>query len=85
MLKCYEKDNIQLFLGDYIKVLEKVTPESVDMVADPPYMLSNGGITCQAGNVVSVNKGECDKSKGFDADLELHIINKIIFQKDRTI
>ena len=57
MLKYYEKDNIQLFLGDCIEILEKATPESVDMIfADPPYMLSNGGITCQAGKVVSVNK-----------------------------
>ena len=54
MLKYYEKDNIQLFLGDCIEILEKATPESVDMIfADPPYMLSNGGITCQAGKVVS--------------------------------
>ena len=73
MLKYYEKDNIQLFLGDCIEILEKATPESVDMIfADPPYMLSNGGITCQAGKVVSVNKGEWDKSKGFDEDLEFH-------------
>lgn len=73
MLKHYEKDNIQLFLGDCIEILEKATPESVDMIfADPPYMLSNDGITCQAGKVVSVNKGEWDKSKGFDEDLEFH-------------
>ena len=73
MLKYYEKDNIQLFLGDCIEILEKATPESVDMIfADPPYMLSNGGITCQAGKVVSVNKGEWDKSKGFDEDLDFH-------------
>lgn len=31
MLKYYEKDNIQLFLGDCVKILEKATPESVDM------------------------------------------------------
>ena len=73
MLKYYEKDNIQLFLGDCIEILEKATPESVDMIfADPPYMLSNDGITCQAGKVVSVNKGEWDKSRGFDEDLEFH-------------
>ena len=32
--------------------------------ADPPYFLSNGGITCHAGKMVSVNKGKWDKSKG---------------------
>lgn len=33
-----------------------------DMIfADPPYFLSNGGISLQSGKVVSVNKGEWDK------------------------
>ena len=73
MRKVYEKENVELYLGDCIEILEKATPESVDMIfADPPYMLSNGGITCQAGKIVSVNKGEWDKSKGFDEDLEFH-------------
>ena len=30
-----------------------------DMIfADPPYFLSNGGITCHAGKMVKVNKGD---------------------------
>lgn len=36
--------------------------------ADPPYRLSNGGITCVSGKMVSVNKGDWDKSAGFVAD-----------------
>ncbi len=32
--------------------------------ADPPYFLSNGGITCHAGKMVSVNKGEWDVYQG---------------------
>lgn len=36
-----------------------------DMVfADSPYFLSNGGITCHAGRMVKVDKGEWDKSRG---------------------
>lgn len=36
-----------------------------DMIfADPPYFLSNGGITCQAGKMVRVDKGKWDKSQG---------------------
>lgn len=31
--------------------------------ADPPYFLSNGGISVHAGKIVSVNKGEWDKGK----------------------
>lgn len=35
-----------------------------DMIfADPPYFLSNGGISCQAGKVVCVDKGDWDKSR----------------------
>ena len=66
MQKFYEKGDITLFQGDCIEILNIATPESVDMIfADPPYMLSNGGITCQSGKVVSVNKGKWDESKGF--------------------
>ena len=38
-----------------------------DMVfADPPYFLSNGGLSIQSGKIVSVNKGNWDKSHGFE-------------------
>lgn len=38
-----------------------------DMIfADPPYFLSNGGITCHAGRRVSVDKGSWDKSRGVE-------------------
>ena len=73
MQKFYEKDDITLFQGNCIDILNKATSESIDMIfADPPYMLSNGGITCQSGRVVSVNKGKWDESKGFDEDFEFH-------------
>lgn len=63
--------SIRLLQGDCIRILSKARENSVDMIfADPPYNLSNGGITCQAGRMVSVNKGEWDKSKGIDADHE---------------
>ncbi|WP_201289335.1 DNA-methyltransferase [Pelistega ratti] len=36
-----------------------------DMVfADPPYFLSNNGLSIQSGKIVSVNKGDWDKSLG---------------------
>ena len=75
MQKYYEKKDIKLFLGDCIEILEKATPDSVDMIfADPPYMLSNGGISCQAGKVVCVNKGKWDESKGLDDDFYKELI-----------
>ena len=51
-----------LVLGDSFKILTKMKPDAVDIIlADPPYFLSNDGITCQAGKMVSVNKGSWDR------------------------
>jgi len=67
----YENDRVKLFEGDCLDVLPTLPERSVDMIfADPPYNLSNGGITCHAGRMVSVNKGEWDKSNGIEQDHE---------------
>lgn len=58
----YCTETEMLFLGDTFSVLKKITPASVAMIfADPPYFLSNDGITCHAGQMVSVNKGDWDR------------------------
>ena len=58
----FETEETQLILGDSFKILTMMEPESVDIIfADPPYFLSNDGITCQGGKMVSVNKGPWDK------------------------
>jgi len=58
---------VKLFHGDCLKILEKVPEACVDLIfADPPYFLSNDGITCHAGKMVSVNKGVWDKSRGVE-------------------
>lgn len=55
-------DMYQLVLGDTFKTLPKIQRESIDMIfADPPYFLSNDGVTCKGGKMVSVNKGNWDK------------------------
>ena len=57
----YQTPQSQLVLGDSFRILTKIQPESVDMIfADPPYFLSNNGVTCQNGKMVSVNKGAWD-------------------------
>jgi site-specific DNA-methyltransferase (adenine-specific) len=44
-----------------------------DMIfADPPYFLSNGGITCHAGKMVKVDKGQWDKSSGPEMNHEFN-------------
>ena len=43
--------------------------EFVDLIfCDPPYFLSNGGITCQNGRMVKVDKGDWDKSNGAEVN-----------------
>ena len=59
------KHNIVLFNENCFNILPNIPENSVDMIfADPPYFLSNGGITCHAGKMVSVNKGKWDVSRG---------------------
>jgi site-specific DNA-methyltransferase (adenine-specific) len=68
-----DKHHIRLYQGDCLELLALIPESSIDLVfADPPYFLSNGGITCHAGRMVSVNKGEWDKSKGPDANHEFN-------------
>ena len=63
-----------LYLGEALEVLSRIPDESVDCVwTDPPYKLSNGGITCVAGRMVSVNKGNWDESRGIEADHEFNL------------
>lgn len=71
---CFCSNNAALYLSDTFVALEKMLPEKIDMIfADPPYFLSNGGITCSAGKVVSVNKGEWDKIENVE---EKHNFNR---------
>lgn len=64
----------QLFQGDMLAMLDRhIADESVDMIfADPPYNLSNDGFTCKGGRMVSVNKGDWDKSAGPIEDMAFH-------------
>jgi site-specific DNA-methyltransferase (adenine-specific) len=65
--------HVKIFQGDCLEILARVPDNCVDLVfADPPYFLSNNGITCHAGRMVSVNKGEWDRSRGADANHEFN-------------
>jgi site-specific DNA-methyltransferase (adenine-specific) len=67
------KHDIRIYQGDCLNVMAAMPEESVDLIfADPPYFLSNDGITCHAGKMVSVNKGDWDKSRGADANHEFN-------------
>jgi len=46
-----------LILGDALQVLPHFPKSHFDTIfADPPYLLSNDGITCQSGRMVSVTE-----------------------------
>ena len=63
----------RLYNADCLELLKTIPENTFDMIfADPPYMLSNDGISCQNGKVVTVNKGLWDKSKGLEEDFEFH-------------
>jgi site-specific DNA-methyltransferase (adenine-specific) len=55
-----------LLHGDCIELLKQFNFKFDMIFADPPYFLSNDGISVQSGQPVSVNKGEWDRSKGYD-------------------
>ncbi len=67
------KHDITVYHGDCLELLTAFPPDSVDLIfADPPYFLSNDGITCHAGRMVSVNKGDWDRSRGADTNHEFN-------------
>ena len=59
----YEDGSFKLIDSDTFKALKKFEAKTFDMIfADPPYFLSSNGITCSGGKMVSVNKGQWDRS-----------------------
>ena len=62
-MRYYQNNTFELYLGDCCDILSTIS--DVDMVfADPPYFLSNGGLTINSGKIVSVNKGDWDNQIG---------------------
>ncbi len=64
MIKPFYKSDDRAFTivhGDCFDVLPQFDFKFDMIFADPPYFLSNGGISYQAGKVVCVDKGDWDK------------------------
>ena len=65
----YRDDLSALLLGNTFDYLTKFPDEYVDLlILDPPYFLSNGGISNRGGKVVSVNKGSWDSAANIDVE-----------------
>ena len=76
MLDAYYKSldkQFTLLHGDTFELLKKFDYKFDLIFADPPYFLSNDGLTIQNGEIASVNKGQWDKSAGFEA---MHEFNR---------
>jgi len=62
---------VWLYQGNCLELLDAIAAKYPEgrfdcIFADPPYFLSNGGITCHAGKMVNVHKGDWDQSRGAD-------------------
>ena len=69
---------LTLYQGDCVAVMDTLAAKHpngcFDLIfADPPYFLSNGGITCHGGKMVKVDKGAWDKTRGAE---ENHNFNR---------
>lgn len=70
----FEAKDFRLYQANSLDFLATLPENSVDLIfADPPYLLSNGGFTVHAGKMVSVNKGDWDKSNGLKKDFEFQL------------
>lgn len=77
------RHGLRLYRGDALQLLKEAKAGIFDLIfADPPYFLSNDGITCQAGKMVSVNKGVWDKATTFE---EMHEFNRAWLSECRRL
>lgn len=74
-------DDFKLFNGDCFEILPKFKGEFDLIFADPPYFLSNDGLSIQSGKIVSVNKGDWDKGCGID-DIDKFNLRWLALAKD---
>jgi len=76
MIKSYFKSsdkNFTLLHGDVFELLPQIEFKFDMIFADPPYFLSNNGLTIKNGKISSVNKGKWDISKGYK---QVHEFNR---------
>ena len=74
-----ESPFIRLYQGNCLEFLDAIYARHGNagrfdaIFADPPYFLSNGGITCHAGRMVKVDKGGWDVSRGPELNHEFNL------------
>ena len=70
--------NLWIYHGNSLELLDAIAAKYPEgrfdaIFADPPYFLSNGGISCHAGKMVKVDKGDWDKSRGPELNHEFNL------------
>ena len=73
-----DEHGVWLYHGNSLELLDAIAAKYPEgrfdcIFADPPYFLSNGGITCHAGKMVKVDKGDWDKSRGPEINHEFNL------------
>ena len=73
-----DQRNLWLYHGNCLELLDAIAAKYPEgrfdcIFADPPYFLSNGGISCHAGKMVKVDKGDWDKSRGPELNHEFNL------------
>ncbi|TXT47818.1 MAG: Modification methylase LlaDCHIB [Limisphaerales bacterium] len=73
-----DQRNLWLYHGNCLELLDAIAAKYPEgrfdcIFADPPYFLSNGGISCHAGRMVKVDKGDWDKSRGPELNHEFNL------------
>ena len=69
---------VWIYQAECLKLLDAMAARHPDgcfnaIFADPPYFLSNGGISCHGGRRVKVDKGDWDKSRGPELNHEFNL------------
>lgn len=64
--------NFTLLNGDCFQLLKDFDFKFNCIFADPPYFLSNGGISVQSGKIVNVDKGNWDKGKSLQEMMDFN-------------
>jgi site-specific DNA-methyltransferase (adenine-specific) len=70
--------SLWIYHGNSLELLDAIAAKYPEgrfdaIFADPPYFLSNGGISCHAGKMVKVDKGDWDKSRGPELNHEFNL------------
>jgi site-specific DNA-methyltransferase (adenine-specific) len=83
-LEAFGEPGAVVYLADCVELMRLMPAGCVDAVfADPPYRLSNGGVTVRSGRVGSVDKGAWDRSLGsFERD---HAFNERWLREARRV